>query len=124
MATQKEYIQLISQLALLTQSKQLRWERIEGCPQDITTSGGVVDDFYITRHKDRNLRLYEVKFKNYYDEFDYNWGASVIIEMVDSNYEPIWQFPSLLITLDLFKAVKYQESGVDKFIDDVLKDVF
>lgn len=122
MATTKEYIQLIDRLTELTQSTELEWER-RAYPGKLVSTESQIDAVYEVEYKNRNLRLYEKSYKNYTDEYEYQWTEGVVLEFVDGDGDHVWQFPNLRSIWDLLKAVKYKEAGVDSFINDVLGDL-
>lgn len=122
MASNKEYIQLIDKLTELTQSEELVWDR-KSCPEKLESTETKIDVVYETSFKGRNLRLYEEKYKDYSDEYNYFWCDGVVLEFVDNEGSHIWEFPSLRNISNLLKAVKYKEAAVDSFIRDVLGDM-
>ncbi len=119
MASSKEYIQLIDKLTELTQSEELVWDR-KFCPEKLESTENQIDVVYEVEFKDKNLRLYEEKYKHYTDESDFYWSERLILEFIDGFGGHVWQFPNLRNTGDLFNAVKFKEAGVDSFINDVL----
>lgn len=121
MATNRDYIKLIDRLTELTQSKEIEWNR-KMCPEKLEGTENKIDVVYEVSYKDKNLRLYEEKYKHFTDEFDFYWADRVILEFIDDTGGHVWEFPSLRSTWDLLKAVKYKEAGVDSFIKDVLGD--
>lgn len=119
MASSKEYIQLIDKLTELTQSGELVWER-KSCPDKLESTENKIDFVYEAELKGKNLRLYEEKYKNYTDEFDFHWVDGLVLEFIDDSGGHIWRFPNFRNIMDLLKAVKYKEADVDSFIKDVL----
>jgi hypothetical protein len=119
MTSKKEYIQLIDKLTELTQSGELEWDR-KLCPDKLESTENKIDIVYTTELEGRNLRLYEEKYKHYTDEFDFYWADGLVLEFIDDSGGHIWQFPDLRNIMDLLKAVKFKEAGVDSFIKDVL----
>lgn len=120
MDSQKKTIKLIAYLNELTQKDKLQWERQE--PPDAVVIGhnNRVDYVYTTVFEERRLRIYEERYKSWYDEDRYTWDTRVILDFVDFEGKSEWIFPYAPVLWDLLESVKYKSAHVDDFISEVL----
>lgn len=82
----------------------------------------MVDLAYHAIHDGRQLRLFELKYKDYTDEYEYTWSAKPVLEITDGEGNALWAFPHNAANWDLLEAVQYQTARVDEFIDSLLSD--
>lgn len=116
-----QYIEALAKLLELTQKNRLEWNIVPtaNALRDIS-----VGSVYEAEYKEKKLRLYTKKnpFKVGGLLGVANKGYDVVLEIADRFGNPAWQFPDELITIDLYKAVKFKASGAQDLIDDLLKD--
>lgn len=144
MAEQKDkWIKVLTKLIKKTQEKEIEWD-ISRSPKNISlTEEAYVEAVFTSPYKeDRFLRLYKKHFKStrYVDpmgalasgsiaqvlgkkQTESYWTDRVHLEMVDSDDNILFEFPSKQSLLnDLLNSVKYQVSGVSDLISDLLDE--
>jgi len=119
-----KWIDVVAKLTKLTQEKKLLWVTTDS--PSSTPSYVTIRISFATKYKGRSLRLYE-------KEFDHTSNRSIIgglmfeetetvLELLDENGIGIWSFPGTRALSDLMSAVRFQISGANDFINDVLAD--
>ena len=119
MATLKDYVKLIDHLTEFTQIEQIHWKRTNP-PNNIITINNRINQVYTTTYNHRHIRVYEEDYKYFTDEDVYYWQNQLIIELIDSCQNSIWQLPPTNNGWDLLNAIKYRDGNIDGFINDVL----
>jgi hypothetical protein len=120
MKEENKFIKAIAKLIELTQDGTLKWTVSRETKELTKGTDNVIDLAYLAQEEVRQLRLYELKYKDYLDEFNFNWGNQPVLEIVDDLGHAAWTFPHNRALADLLEAVRYQTSGVDEFIDRLL----
>lgn len=120
MDSEKKLIKLIAYLIELTQKGKLNWKRYDPPEPIVTSYDNKVDFVYIANFEDKILRIYEERYKYWYDEDKWSWDNRVIIDFADDEGRSIWKFPALPGIWDLLEAVKYREADVDDFISEII----
>lgn len=109
---------IINKLIKLTRNEQIKWERGRPSSFLIIDEDEKVDMMYITKYKNRFLRLYEKKYKSYESDAEtYYWDSTVILELVDDEGLTEWKFPFDNNLWELIEAVKYQTADVKGFLE-------
>lgn len=122
MADENKFIKVIARLNALTQERKLIWESLFD-PESLSLGRDKrVNSVYQTHYKNKALRIYEENYKAWYDEDRYTWASKVVLAFVDRNDQNAWEFPELPGLWDLLESVKYQETKVDVFVDEILSD--
>ncbi|HEY9160954.1 MAG TPA: hypothetical protein VIS94_07710 [Desulfomonilia bacterium] len=120
MDAEKKLIKLIAYLIELTQKGKLNWERHDPPDSIVTSHDNIVDFVYQTTFENKELRIYEERYKYWYDEDKWNWDSRVILDFADDYGRSVWKFPSLPGLWDLLESVKYREVDVDGFVSDII----
>jgi hypothetical protein len=121
MKEENKFIKAVTKLIQLTQEGAIRWTLSKENRKITQGTENVVDLAYITVYEGQRLRLYELKYRDYFDEFQFTWGSQATLELIDDQGNAEWTFPPNNRAIsDLLEAVQYQTSGVDEFIDRLL----
>ncbi len=131
-----KWVEAITKLIKLTQAGELKWsvdkaDRLKG-REDLR-----IETVFLTKHKDRNLRLYKYSYlvddPGPFAAYSYSsllsgkppkypyWSSSIALELIDEEGWTLWTFPQNYALNDLFKAVQYQVAGVDGFLKEILE---
>jgi len=124
-----KFVEAVTKLIKLTQEGKMKWRSVNLVRHDIK-----VESAFITKYKDRLMRLYKYVhkveaptpyvsgvFSTYKGEYPY-WETSVTLEFIDSNELSLWKFPYTSALIDLLQAVQYQVAEVDEFLDDIMAE--
>ncbi len=105
-----KWIEAVGKLITLTQEGRLLW-RTQPPPPDLVSNSPVtrVDVVYMVDYRNKTVRLYE----NLH-------GAQ--LELVEPNSNAVWRFPSTGAISHLLTAVRYQVTGVKRFLDELLAE--
>jgi len=120
MDSETKLVKLIAYLIELTQKGKLNWRRYEPPDPIVTSHDNKIDFVYVTNFENKKLRIYEERYKYWYDEGRYTWDNQVVIDFADDEGRSIWRFPKLPGAWDLLEAVRYQEAEVDDFISELI----
>ena len=122
-----KWIEVIAKLTKMTQENALIWRRSE-VPEFFKNLENVkVEVIYLTKYKDKILRIYEKRVK----DFDYGffgtgstfkWSPHTILDFADPNGASLWVFPEVQGLDNLFSAVRFQVAGVKDFLKDLLNE--
>jgi hypothetical protein len=116
-----KWVQAVAKLNRLTQEGTLKWVRMEP-PQQLTQgTHSVIVEFYTTTYQGRNLAIYLLRYRNYYNEEDYEWSAEPRLVVCTPTWEPEWPFPEVAGIHELFSSVRFQVADVTTLLDDILK---
>ena len=115
MDTRSQEIRAIAKLNELTQHGRLKWEVVS--PPDTRGSSDVVEIAYGTEHEGKRLRIFSRRSKVAVDEQRFEWLRSPVLQVVDSDGKPLYEFPSFNGIDDLLESVGYQVSGMGRWIE-------
>lgn len=94
-----------------TQDGRITWAVKKPTPTlSLTDPKIAVQAVYETEHRGRKLRLYEVA---------YSWPT---LEIIDDDGTALWAFPPVSGLDDLLSSVRYETVGVEKFLDDIIRE--
>ena len=135
MSEQKEkWIEAVGKLLKLTQEDRIVWISLH--PEAVRSKNpdDVIEDVFSTEYKGKVLRIYSRRFRTLVtNPFDGIFGAKtakpeivvrkeVLLEILDPQGNPVWTFPKENILVDLLTSIKFQVSGVKKFLNDILDE--
>lgn len=128
--TNERFVEAVAKLLQLTQQRSIRWS--PSTPEEANLSA-IPDpntpfrNVYIAQYLDRNLRLYEKQVVQTTLAAAI-WGKQepskqwrVFLDLSEITGKGWWSFPRIESTADLMRAVQYQVSGVDDFVDSLMK---
>lgn len=127
--TNERFVEAVAKLLQLTQQRAIRWDPATAADVGLVAIPDPDAPFrnvFLTKHLDRKLRLYEklTEERTIADIL----GAKkplrtwkVYLELSDVTGKGWWPFPRTESTADLMRAVQYQVSGVDEFVDSLMK---
>lgn len=114
-----KWVQLVADLIERTQENRIKWSSY------VPTQNTNVKVVYRTTHKDKGLRLYKVEPHMSTGTAPsagvFGFRERVVLEIIDSQQDPVWKVPDNPAVNDLLEAVRYQVAGVDEFLSDLLK---
>lgn len=126
-----KWIEAIAKLTKMTQDNTLKWRSGE-VPEFFKNLENVkVETVYLTKHKDRWLRIYEKRVKEYRTgigfglvgfERGYVWTIHTVLDFADPSGASLWIFPEIKGLENLLNAVKFQVAGVKDFLKDLLSE--
>ena len=126
---QDRFILVVAKLLELTQQKKLRWSTDPATSDPLGTPEAEreVRNAYMAHYEGRRLRIYEKlvpinslrRLATGQRETLKVWRP--VLELSESSGQGWWPFPKLDSIADLMRAVQYQVSGVDDFVERVLK---
>ena len=122
MKEENKFIKAVTKLIELTQEGSVRWTVSRDNRNIIQGTENVVELSYTTTYEGQRLRLYELKYKDYFDQDQYVWATTVVLEMIDNEENTVWSFPYNRAIADLLEAAQYQTAGVDEFINRLLSN--
>ena len=108
-------IRAIAKLNELTQQGRLKWEVVS--PPDTRGSSDVVEIAFGTEHEGKRLRIFSRRSKVEVDEKRFEWLKSPVLEVVDSDGKPLYEFPGLSWIDHLLESVGYQVAGVGRWME-------
>lgn len=126
---QDRFILVVAKLLELTQQKRLRWTADHTMIDPLGTLDGEkeVRNSYTSNYEGRQLRIYEKlvplqalrRLSTGQREQIKGWRPT--LELSEPSRKGWWTFPRLDSIADLMRAVQYQVSGVDDFVDSILR---
>jgi hypothetical protein len=122
MAEQDKFVALVARLNELTQEGKLKWSAVYNPEELGLGTDKKVKLVFQTFYKNKTLRIYHEDFKTWYEEDRYVWASRIVLTFVDIGAQSIWEFPNVAGLGDLYESVRYQQAGVDEFINDVLSE--
>jgi hypothetical protein len=135
-AEKNKWIDAVGKLLTLTQEGQVVWTTSDPPASLNSLPHERVDVVYLTRYKDKKLRLYELQYKvekppeweavsvlSQFGNKQYPyWTKRTVLELLDENELSAWRFPRTSVIDDLLTAVKYQVAGVRDFLAEILAE--
>jgi hypothetical protein len=114
-----QWIEFVSKINALTQDRKIEWSMAPS-PPDLSPNILVPspDSVYLANFMGKKLRLYEKP--PIFREFKMKNPDGYILEILDSDGSVAWTVPTSRGLEDLYDSVKFQLSGVDKFLKEVL----
>ena len=124
----------IAKLTSLTQERKIQWESRLPSPSIKKSPEDFIQTVYETNYKGKTLRLYSRSYKEIVNppspimptgifmtrkEGEY-WHEEIVLEILDINNNPVFEFPGSTWLKDLLFAVQYQVSGVKEYLDEIL----
>lgn len=115
---------IVNKLIQLTRSGELKWDRDPFPSSSVLIDGDdMVNIVYVAEYKNRFLRLFERKYKDFdSDEETFTWTSTVILELIDRNCVREWIFPFKNTMWDLLEAVQYQTADVKGFLENFMNN--
>lgn len=124
-----KWIEAIAKLTKMTQDNTLIWRSGE-VPDYLknveTVKVGIV---YITKYKNKILRIYEKKAKEYTTGSSFFgmergpvWNEYIILDFADPSGASLWTFPDVQGVNGLLASVRFQVAGVKDFLKDLLSE--
>ena len=123
MTTESKTAQLITKLIRETAKGNLNWT-VKDAPKALNRETEKSVPLYLqTEYKGKNLGVYDLREKSFYDEHDFYWSESVGFCVVDDYGRVVWEANEYSPALqDLFNTARQQASGIDDILDDLLGD--
>jgi hypothetical protein len=125
--TTEDFVNAVAKLNDLTRHGLIKWHRIP--PVGLAGSIGTA---YETKQNGQKLRLVEYSPPRVRGSFQSPLsnervrGAleprEVVVEIVDDQGIPIYEFPKVQGITDLFDTVRYQIAGIEEFIKSLASD--
>jgi len=131
---EKEKNKIIDAVAKIikdTQDGVMKWKSV---PEHVVRAypDDIIDSVFVSDYKGQRLRIHVRSFKSTprpdlksfggFDADQSKWKSLVVLELVDGLGNTLWNFPSVDLLNDLLASVQYQIAGVEKYLDDILKD--
>jgi len=124
----------IAKLTSLTQEGKIKWESRQALNSMKKSPEDLIRAVYETNFKGKTLRLYSRSYKETVaapspfspslgffttrKEGEY-WYEEIVLEILDINNIPVFEFPKSVWLKDLLFAVQYQVSGVKEYLDEI-----
>jgi len=120
-----QWIEAIAKLTKMTQENDLVWS-IGELPEFFKIEK-TVEMVYITKYKDKILRIYETRDKEYaFDLFtirkEFTWTTRTVLDFIEPSGVSLWTFPEVQGLNNLLNAVKFQVAKVKDFMKDLLNE--
>ena len=131
---QEKWIEAIVKLTRFTQENKLKWQSE---PPSETLQKGVIDIVYFTCFKGRELRLYELHYREEElsslrsklltswrrDSWRDNWTKKTVLKISSPVDQFAWEEAPRIVGLDgLLNAVRHQNTNLADFLDELLQD--
>ena len=124
------WVDAVTRMIELTQQGKLQWS-VEYIPASDDGDRTIVA--FLTRYKDKVIRLYRGRVRVEYDSNTLTreaifprglptWTTKIVLEFVNNEGETLWTFPEVDALSDLLSAVQYQVAGVGDFLDEIFSD--
>ncbi len=113
---------VIKRLVQFTQEGRIEWERRLAGDEFTQGTDEIVEVYYTTEHNGHRLRVYEARYRYYYDEARFSWDTQSRLETVDEHGYMLWRFPASRWTGELLQAATYQTAKVDTMFKDLMGD--
>ncbi len=128
-----KFVATVTKLIQLTQDGKLIWSAAAN-PKIAEEANNVslieryalpkrLEYAYTAKYKDATFLIY--KIGNASDFLGTNLSSglqTIFLHIVDNNGDSIWKFPDIKSLKDLAESIKFQTAGVNKIIDDLLKE--
>lgn len=113
--------QLITKLIRETSSGGVSWS-IENVPTGLNIGSEDVFPLYLeTVYKDKNIGVYQRRYKSFVDEYDFHWNESVGFCITDDERRIVWEYEERSpLLLNLYSTAREQASGIGDLFDDLL----
>lgn len=123
MSTESKTAKLITKLIRETAKNNIEWEVIDA-PRALNQDTEQSVPLYLqAEYKGKNLGVYDLRTKKFYDEHEYYWSESIGFCIVDDRGRVVWESSEYSqALLDLFNTAREQASGIDDILDDLLGD--
>jgi hypothetical protein len=113
-----KWTQAVLKLVKLTREGRLTWTRVVGKPTPSIVSAVRTDAVFQTDYADQRLWLSRLTpTLNLFGS-----GHTYTLEIVDTQGNQVWTFPTIAPLADLYQAVRYNQAGVSTFIDRLLAE--
>ena len=123
-----KWIEAIAKLTKMTQESTLKWRSSE-VPEFFKNLENVkVEVIYLTKYKDKILRIYEKEVRERSYDFLSGkgqrlvWKSYTVLDFVDPNGVSLWVFPEIQGLDNLFSAIRFQTAKVKDFLKDLLNE--
>jgi hypothetical protein len=127
----EKLIEAVAKLIKLTQENKIKWASDAPTDNQNRNEEEYVETVFLTNYDNKNLRLYSKSYK--VDAIPFTsvflfgsqkpkWTTKTTLEILDSNHNAVWTFPSLAPLSDLLMSVRYQVADVDDFIEGLLNN--
>lgn len=123
MSTESKTAQLITKLIRETAKGNIKWQ-VKDAPRALNHDTEQSVPLYLqAEYKGKNLGVYDLRIKSFYDEHEYYWSESIGFCIVDDFGRVVWESSEYSPALrDLFSTAREQASGIDDILDDLLGD--
>lgn len=107
-----------------TKANTVSWEASHNKNLDsIEGEQDVIGKVFITKFKDKSLRLYKYVEPVQIDDLEYIKQVFYKLEFIDDYDKNIWTFPFYIRELqDLFETVQIKTNNLDKYFDSIIPD--
>lgn len=113
-------IKIVTKLNRETKEGKIIWNKYLSSPPSLTGSEVLVGNAYRASVLNKYIVIYMYQSKSYYDEDQFEWVKNCRLEFIDVFGQSEWTFPDDASIMDLYESVRYQITGIDKFITDYI----
>ncbi len=118
-----KFIKAILKLNKLTKEKKITWGKMTPPRNLHEGTDYVIPYFFGVTYKDKNLGIYEIRYKAIDPETEtIYWTDHVILSVFSEDWTWVWDFPDSPAINDLSRTINYQIANVDGLIDSLLDD--
>jgi len=93
--------QFIIKLIKLTRSSELKWSSRTPTDDALPNGEFILDKLYEANVNDRDFRLYRYKYRNYFEDYNYEWSQRIRLELLDNDGHSDFEFEYLNSMNDL-----------------------
>ncbi|MEW7279717.1 hypothetical protein ABW636_14080 [Aquimarina sp. 2201CG1-2-11] len=115
-------LKTILKLNDLTKSGDIEWSTWRTTIDSLTGLERLLGNSYVSKVKEKNIRIYKYESRHYYDEEEFDWVTHYRLEFIDDTGKASWEFPEELALADLYGSIQYRQSGASEFFEDFLAD--
>ncbi len=128
-----KWIEAVAKIMQLTQDGEIKWQPDKPSDSLKRTHFERINVVFNTKYKNRNLQLYERRYREPVMERapfwsalgrareEYRWKNEVVLELVDDKGLARWPVPQVNPLNDLLAVVQYQFADVNEFLKDILR---
>jgi hypothetical protein len=114
-------LRLVAKLIQLTRARKIEWVRVDRRGSLAGSAHSHIVDVYEAELDGDRLRIYEVPFQAYSDEFNTSyWSSKIMLELIDQQGFSQWEVVGQAELLDLWRAVRFIAGNVERRIDRML----
>lgn len=112
----------VQKLTDLTRSGDLKWKASHEFCRHRQRDLDCVGPAFLAKVNDKDIALYEFRYKDQNEPNDMSWNTGIAIEFIDPNYEPEWVWPGVDEHYALLDEVRKQTSHANEFLASFLQN--